>query len=152
MKVVFVCDTLNPGGAEKVITTLSNEFVNRSNEVTILMLSYEAASPFYSINDKIELVFLKDALKRNNFLAKRKALKRIIVSKNPDVVISFLSYVCIYTWLALRRTHIPYIVSERNDPNQRGFIKQFLLNKSFKKSSGCVFQTDDALRWYKKSN
>ena len=51
-------------------------------------------------------------------------------------------------WWALKNIKIPYIVSERNDPNQRGKIKQFLLNKSFKKAVGCVFQTEDAFNWY----
>lgn len=151
MNIVFVCDTMGSGGAERVISTLSNEFVKQGNNVSIIMLSSIAEEPFYKLDGSIKLVFLSSNFdKELSFSKKAKLLKRTILGINPDVVISFISYVCIYTWWALRHTKIPYIVSERNDPNHRGKIKQFLLNQSFKKASGCVFQTEDALKWYGK--
>ena len=148
MRICFVCDTMESGGAERVIATLSNGFVTRGHDVTILMLSHEANSSFYSLDHRIKLLNLPE--KQKAFLKKAKNLKRAILANKPDIVISFLSYVCIYTWWALRRTKIPYVVSERNDPNQRGKIKQYLLNKSFNRASGCVFQTEDAYTWYEK--
>lgn len=148
MKVTFVCDTLGSGGAERVISLLSNNFVSRGYGVSLIMLSNEAGKPFYKLDEKINLIYLNQNGKMS-FSKKAKALKRKILDINPDVVISFLSYVCIYTWWALRHTKIPYIVSERNDPNQRNFLKQKLLNHSFRHASGCVFQTQDALEWYK---
>ena len=151
MKIVFVCDTLGSGGAERVISTLSNEFIHRGHSVSIVMLSKEATEPFYKLESQIPLIYLtKDSNLKLGFLKKAKLLRKILVEKKPDVVISFLSYVCIYTWWALRNTKIPYIVSERNDPNQRQIIKQKLLNMSFKKSCGCVFQTEDSAEWYKR--
>lgn len=151
MNIGFVCDTLSSGGAERVISTLSNEFVRRGHNVFIVMLSKEASKPFYKLESQISLVYLtKDVDLKLNFFKKAKILKHVLTEKKPDVVISFLSYVCIYTWWALRRTKIPYIVSERNDPNQRQIIKQKLLNVSFRKSCGCVFQTEDSANWYKK--
>lgn len=148
---MFVCDTMGSGGAERVISTLSNEFVKNDNDVSIVMLSKNSQEPFYSLDEHIDLCFLTKNISRNlGFLRKAKLLKQHILSNKPDIVISFLSYVCIYTWWALKNTKIPYIVSERNDPNQRGKLKQFLLNKSFKRACGCVFQTEDALNWYGK--
>ncbi len=151
MNIVFVCDTLGSGGAERVISTLSNEFIHRGHSVSIVMLSKEATEPFYKLESQIPLIYLtRDSNLKLGFLKKAKLLRKFLVEKKPDVVISFLSYVCIYTWWALRNTKIPYIVSERNDPNHRGRLKQHLLNKSFKKAKGCVFQTEDALNWYNK--
>lgn len=151
MNIVFVCDTLGSGGAERVISTLSNDFVDRGHSVSIIMLSKEAMEPFYKLESKISLSYLtKDVRSDLGFFKKAKLLRKLLVDKKPDIVISFLSYVCIYTWWALRKTRIPYIVSERNDPNQRQFIKQKLLNRAFKKSNGCVFQTEDSAEWYKK--
>lgn len=138
---------MGSGGAERVIATLSNGFAERGNNVSILMLSNESNGSFYSLSKSIELSNL--GLETGRFLQKAKAIRKYVLNKKPDIVISFLSYVCIYTWWALRTTKIPYIVSERNDPNQRSLLKQFLLNCSFKKASGCVFQTEDALNWYK---
>lgn len=151
MKIVFVCDTMGSGGAERVISTLSNEFVLNNHEVSIVMIGRDSTESFYVLNNNIRLIRLLENQKRKvGVLKKANLLKKCILDINPDVVISFLSYVCIYTWWALKNTKIPYIVSERNDPNQRGFIKQLLLNQSFKKAAGCVFQTEDALSFYKK--
>lgn len=146
MKILFICDTMGSGGAERVIATLSNGFVERGNNVSILMLSNESNGSFYSLNKSIELSNL--GLESGGFLKKAKAIRKYVLNKKPDIVISFLSYVCIYTWWALRPTKIPYIVSERNDPHQRGRLKQYLLNKSFRRAAGCVFQTEDAYKWY----
>lgn len=151
MKILFVCDTLNSGGAERVISTLSNEFIKLGNNVSIVMIGSDAKDSFYPLDSKVGIIPLfKESDHKNGFLNKAKQLKSKITNLQPDIVISFLSYVCIYTWWALRKTNIPYIVSERNDPYHRGRIKQFLLNRSFKKASGCVFQTEDALNWYEK--
>ena len=141
---------MGSGGAERVIATLSNGFAECGNNVSVLMLSNESNGSFYSLSKGIELSSL--GLESGGFLKKAKAIRKYVLNKKPDIVISFLSYVCIYTWWALRHTKIPYIVSERNDPNQRGKLKQYLLNKSFRKASGCVFQTEDAQKWYSKKN
>lgn len=141
---------MGSGGAERVIATLSNGFAERGNNVSILMLSKESNGSFYSLSKGIILSNL--GLENGGFLKKAKAIRKYVLNKKPDIVISFLSYVCIYTWWALRHTKIPYIVSERNDPNQRGKLKQFLLNKSFRRAAGCVFQTEDAQEWYSKKN
>lgn len=151
MKIVFVCDTLGSGGAERVISTVSNEFIKKGHDVAVIMLSSTAGNPFYPLDKRIKLIYLtKDFDRKLGFLKKARLLKEAILLEEPDIVISFLSYVCIYTWWALKNTKIPYICSERNDPNQRSWFKQFLLNKAFNKASGCVFQTSDALEWYKK--
>lgn len=150
MKIMFICDTMGSGGAERVIATLSNGFVERGNNVSILMLSKEAKGSFYNLHAGVKLLNLN--FQSGGFFKKVHAIKNFVASEGPDIVISFLSYVCIYTWWALRHTKIPYIVSERNDPNQRGKLKQFLLNKSFRRAAGCVFQTEDAQEWYLKKN
>lgn len=148
MKIMFVCDTMGSGGAERVIATLSNGFVKNGHNVSILMISSDAKESFYKLDKEISLINLTN--ENLGFFKKAKLLKKTILSNKPDIVISFLSYVCIYTWWALRNTKIPYIVSERNDPNQRQIIKQKLLNMSFRKSCGCVFQTEDSAEWYKR--
>ena len=146
MRIVFLCDTMGSGGAERVISSLSNQFVSSENDVYILMISNVANGSFYFLDNRVDLSVLSK--KKYNFFKKSSLLRKELLKIKPDVVIAFLSHVCIYTWWALRYTNIPYIVSERNDPNQRNILKQFLLNCSFKKSIGCVFQTSDAFKWY----
>lgn len=151
MRIAFVCDTMDSGGAERVISSLANSFASFGHEISIVMLAKRANGSFYELSNSIKLIGLTNVLsKEPSSFKKCRLLKKQITDLNPDIVISFLSYVCIYTWLALRHTKIPYIVSERNDPNSRGKLKQFLLNKAFKKAIGCVFQTNDAKEWYKR--
>lgn len=149
MRITFVCDTMDSGGAERVIATLANSFVSLNHEVYIIMLAKRANGSFYELDKKIILLKLIEN-EEPGFFKKGRLLKKKIIETKPDVVVSFLSYVCIYTWFALRNTKIPYIVSERNNPNSRGKLKQFLLNRSYKKAVGRVFQTTDAKEWYEK--
>lgn len=152
MKIVFVCDTMGSGGAERVISTLSNEFVRLNHDVTIIMASHHLKESFYQLSDDVKLLpLLKEQNNRPRFFKRAKLLKTAIIAEQPDIVISFLSHICIYTWFALKNTKIPYVVSERNDPNQYSSLQKFLLKKTFKKATGCVFQTADALLWYGKS-
>lgn len=152
MKILFVCDTMDSGGAERVIANLSNEFSKMGHEVGIMMISKTAKEPFYILDKSIKLVYLtRDLKKEPCFFKKTKILRKRILGIKPDVVVAFLSYVCIYTWLALRKTDIPFIFSERNDPNHRKKIQQLLLNKAFNRANGCVFQTNDAKEWYGKN-
>lgn len=148
MKILFICDTMGAGGAERVISILANSFSLGGHNVSILMIGNDANGSFYKLSDNIVVDCLSS--EKLGFSKKAKRIKKYVLDKQPSVVISFLSYVCIYVWWALRNTKIPYIVSERNDPNNRSRLKQFLLNKSFKHANGCVFQTEDALNWYKK--
>lgn len=142
---------MDSGGAERVISSLANSFADFGHEVSIIMLAKRAKGSFYELSKSIELKALTNNLSKDpSFIKKTKLLKKEVLKSEPDVVISFLSYVCIYTWLALRFTKIPYFVSERNDPNSRGKVKQFLVNRAYKKAAGCVFQTADAKEWYKK--
>ena len=148
MKIVFTCDTMGSGGAERVISNLSNAFVKKGHDVSIIMVSYGIKKSFYELNENISLIPLLADNNRSHLFKRAKLLKDTIVSKKPDIVLSFLSHVCIYTWWALRNTKIPYIVSERNDPNMHSIIKKILLKKAYKRSAGSVFQTDDAMKWY----
>ena len=54
MKILFVCDTMGSGGAERVISILSNSFSYRNHEVSILMLSSKASEPFYNLDKHIK--------------------------------------------------------------------------------------------------
>ena len=153
MNILFVTYALWDGGSDRVISTLANNMSNKNNRVSILMISANKKESYFPLNDNVHLVaLLEDFKKKPSVFKKKKLIRKAILDINPDIVISFISFVCIYVWLALRKTNIPYIVSERNDPNQRGRIKQFLLNRAFRNANGCVFQTDDAMEWYKRKN
>ena len=154
MRICFTLSSLCSGGAERVAASLCNYFVSQGIDVTIILVSINYNNSFYELNDKINVIPLIKRKKDKIPFFRVKLLRRAILDAKPDIVISFLPHINIYTWLALHKTSIPHICSERNDPKQYGLLYQFLLKIVFKNASGCVFQTSEALKFYKgvKSN
>lgn len=154
-KILITCNSMEAGGAEKVISNISNEFVNQGIKVVIVGVSdYKEANSFYTLDNSINYVSLNSSFKRKpRFLKRVILLKNLIKTENPDVVISFLPHVNVYTWLATMFSKIPFIVSERNDPryDPKNKLLRFLKRISFAAADGCVFQTFEAMNFYKDS-
>lgn len=156
MKILFVIGNLDSGGAEKVISTLANSF-SINHIVEILMISSDKNETFYKINPNIKIVPLLSINKKLSYIKKIKKIREEIISFSPDVVISFLNYVIVYSWLAIRKIkkekNIKFIVSERNDPRRVPsiFLYRKLRNHIFSNADGCVFQTNDANDYFKKT-
>lgn len=149
MKICFTLSSLSAGGAERVATSLANNFVKMGHQVTLLLVSIDHNNSFYEIDNSVDVLPLLKDKKDKKPLRRIKILKRTLLELQPDIVIAFLPHICVYTYYALRNTKIPFICSERNDPNQYSLIYKVLLKKAFKKANGCVFQTSDARKFYK---
>ncbi len=149
MRIVFTVSALYAGGAEKVVTSLANNFAEKGHDVSIVLVSARSKESFHKIDEKISVVPLLENQKHSNSLFRVKILKRCLLDLEPDIVIAFLPHICIYTAFALKNTGIPFICSERNDPHHYSLIYKILLRYAFNKSNGEVFQTEDAMKWYK---
>ena len=156
MRILFTIGNLDAGGAERVVATLANAFSNKNHEIGILMVSTNESKSFYPLNESIELIpLLSD--KDLSISKKKKLLTKKIDEFNPDVVVSFLNYVIMYTYFALKKANnrnIKFVVSERNDPKRvpSSALMRSLRNKIFRKADGCVFQTEGAKSYFKKVN
>lgn len=156
MKILFTIGNLESGGAEKVTATLANNFRDQKHDVAILMISEARSASFYSLKDGVELIPLLSLEKKYSIKEKVTKISQFIESFNPDVVISFLNYVVVYTYFALKhclnRNKICFVVSERNNPKKvpGSFAYRMLRNHIFNKADGCVFQTNDAKSYFKK--
>ena len=149
MHICFTLSSLSCGGAERVAATLSNYFVSQGHKVTLVLVSIDHNNTFYKLDENIDVIPLIKTKKDKKPLRRIKILKNKLLEINPDVVISFLPHICIYAYLALRHTKIPFICSERNDPNKYSSFRKVLLKKAFKSANGCVFQTKDSKQFYK---
>ncbi len=153
-RIMFICDSMKSGGAEKVISTLSNEMYKQGLRVTILgVADLDEPKSFYPLVDGVRYKTLANGSgKRINPFKRVYMLRRAVEDYEPDVVISFLPNANIYTHLALLLTGIPHIVSERNNPyiDPKGKLTRFLKKISFKGADGAVFQTNDAMNFYNK--
>ena len=149
--VVFTCDSMGTGGAEKVIALLANQMSKQGITVTIYGIAdLKLANSFYHL-DNVKYINIADGSgKRINSLKRIVLIRKKILSLKPDIVLSFLPNANIYTWLSLIGTNIPYIVSERNNPfiDPKNKLERVLKIISFKMSSGAVFQTEESRDYY----
>ena len=154
-KIMFCIPSLGSGGAERVVSVLSNKFTERGYSVTVLMLSHlkcqypldkRVTVKCINCDDDMGLSFAK------RFLLRIKKIRNAVKEIMPDFVISFMSETNIDVCFALRGMKIPVIVSERNDPaiDPSSRIKQIMRRFAYRKPDGFVFQTPDAQAYFSK--
>ena len=121
MKILFVIHSLTSGGAQRVMSLLSNDWVKKGHDVSIVTIIGDD-TPFYKLDDSVELIGLnvasesksiKDALFGN--YKRMLAIKGVISESNPDIVIPFMTTTNILTILAAKLAKKPIIVSEHNN-------------------------------------
>lgn len=121
-KMVFVINTLNGGGAERVISNLGNHFHNRDAEV--LMVCLNEANPAYFLAPGIRVLSLLKG-KRNTdifsriYYAIRTFFKLYVLLKKerPACTVSFMTSANLWTGMAAGLLKIPYLISERITPD-----------------------------------
>lgn len=113
--------SLGAGGAERVASTLCNQWASRGDSVTLVQTYLDAATPFYSLHNKVQLIYLSSLVSRTPtrfgmYIARLHALRQLIALKSPDVVVSFLPNVNIIAVLTTVFNKIKLIICERSDP------------------------------------
>lgn len=156
MKIMFVIDAMNKGGAERVISNLSNYFI-KNNEVAIVTI--DGMYSKYALNENIKRYCITDFNTKNNLTYKitklKKRIKNLVKYKkefNPDIVISFLPRSCFYTLFSNFFFKTKTIVSERNDP-RISFKKikyRIMMKLLYPTANGFVFQTSGAKEYFSK--
>ena len=148
-EILIVTGSLRRGGAERVISILSNELVERGWKIHICSVLFSAIG--YEINPQIDIIDLSKEDKNQLIDTPRiiKSLRNTIIRIKPDAVISFMVSINIVTWMATRGLKTRFIPSERNDPSVgRGKIKQWLSCLAYASSYKTVFQTERAKQFY----
>ncbi|MBR1802800.1 MAG: glycosyltransferase family 4 protein [Clostridia bacterium] len=156
MKILFAIDTMTKGGAERVISNLSNYLIEDNKVEILTLLDRECA---YELNEKIKFHSLKISEKKKNIFEKviytlknvKKYIKQI-EQIEPDIIISFLPRSSYYAIIASMKNKIKILVSERNDPNEeyKNAVDRLLMNILYKRATGFIFQTEQAQHYYNK--
>lgn len=125
-KIIFVAQTLNRGGAERVVSLLSQEFERLEYEVKIVLfdnkVKYNHGGIILNIqtpsssNYFIKLVRLFQRVSR---------LKKIFKNEKPDLIFSFMES-CNFASIL---TGYEVVVSIRNNPNKKHNLYQKMLIK-----------------------
>ncbi len=93
-KLIFITNSLESGGAERVMSILANEFVKLGYDISIVSKVHK--SPFYELDPKIKLIYPPNQIHYKNkikTLISRLSIYfdifKIIKSAKPDIVIPF---------------------------------------------------------------
>lgn len=164
-KIVFVSPKNTSGGAERVMTTLANEFSKKLYEV--IFITFDEKSNFYKISNNVKVCRLNAGTDKYSKLVKifllpiiefkrYVKLKKILRIEKPNCLVSFLFTSNIFSTMMCKKLNIPVILSERNDPNSYGKLKRKIMKHFYSKANGFVCQSskmkDYAERNYKLDN
>lgn len=114
MRISFIIGSLEAGGAQRVLILLSEGFVQRGHEVTVLTIN-GVENDAFSLPDSVRRQALNLSTGIQVVLNFPKLRAEIRATK-PDVIVSFIEMTNIITVLATRGLQIPVVVSERSAP------------------------------------
>jgi GalNAc-alpha-(1->4)-GalNAc-alpha-(1->3)-diNAcBac-PP-undecaprenol alpha-1,4-N-acetyl-D-galactosaminyltransferase len=122
MIIHLLTSSLGSGGAERVATTLCNQWVVRGDSVKLVPTYMGISSPFYAVHDGVKQIDLSVLVKRKPtrlglYIARIQALRHLIKTDVPNVIISFLPNVNIIALAATAFSGRKCIICERSDPS-----------------------------------
>ena len=112
-KITFFADSLGNGGAQRVISILTRYYAEARIPVEIVL--YYDSVPFFDTHPDVRITYVQRETQSKNLL-KNIAWLRRYVTKNTDLVVSFLAQFNMIALAATIGTKIPVIVADRNDP------------------------------------
>jgi glycosyltransferase involved in cell wall biosynthesis len=150
---------MNSGGAERVISILSNQLSHKGYDICLVTLT--KGESFYDISPTVKsfnaglMISKKNAIyrlfsKAANLLNAFKFIKNIINQEKPDVIISFLTETnLIAIKLKKHFNHSRLIISERADPRVRNLLVKIMIRKHYQRADYLVCQTQVIADWFK---
>lgn len=146
-KIGFIIGSMKGGGAERVISVLSDKFSNEGYEVSILIL--RGGEIDYNLNKNIKIVSIcEDKNKIKRFFTTIMKLSKYMKKLDCDVYISFCTLENITSCIAKKFTNKKLIISERNAPNKSSKLIKLLKILTYRAADGYVFQTNQAKEYY----
>jgi len=118
--VLLVSGTLAVGGAERVISEMANYWAARGWSTTLATLTSPQVPDFYRVAPTVERCWLDDGAARKSrwalagaMLRRTRALRRLILERRPDAVLSFIDVPNIVTIVSGLGLDCRIVVSER---------------------------------------
>lgn len=155
-KIVFHLNSLEKGGAERVVSNLAGQFVAHGYEVHIA--TEWRGEDEYEIDPRIHRVVVGLTSKQegtnriSQYISRILNLRKFIKKVQPDVVIAFAKKANYRALTATIGTRFPVVISVRATPVG---CYDFLPDKIqipilFRRAAGCVFQTQEQKEFFPK--
>ncbi len=153
-KIIFHLNSLEKGGAERVVSNLAGQFVAHGYEVYIA--TEWQGEDEYEIDPAIHRVNVgltpeqENANRISQFVARRLNLRKYIKKVQPDVVIAFAKKANYRALTATIGTRFPVVISVRATPvGCYDFPADKLqIPVLFRRAAGCVFQTQEQKEFF----
>lgn len=157
MRTIFlVVNSMQTGGAERVAAHLANAWARRGDNVVLVATFSGKGECHYELDSRVRLIYLADLVAgsgRSSFWKRWRALRDLICSMSPRVVVSFLTNVNVMTLLAAAGLKVPVIVSERTNPGgyDPGTALRILRKLTYARASAVVMLAGVGLQWLSKN-
>lgn len=156
-KIAFVVSSFSSGGAERVISNISNVLVEKFE---IIIITSIKSQPFYNLDERINVVACTDEISQSlsifqslklNFLLTRR-IYQILKKEKVSLVIGFITSTNIISTNVAKILGIPCIISERNNPLVEDVQKFWVILRKFVYllSDRIVLQTQGVKKIYEK--
>lgn len=152
-RILLYIDVMYCGGAQRVMAVLANYFDENKYDV-VLVTDFPPTKKEYPLSKTIQRFFLRPN-NNGNIIFKNFSrilnLRKIVKKQSPDVILSFLGRPNLRMLISTIGLKCKKIVSVRNDPNKEYgsyYLKKMLANILFCLADGCIFQTDEASKYF----
>ncbi len=150
-KVLFHLNSLEKGGAERVVCILAGQFCQNGYEV-VIATEWTGADE-YTLPDgvkRIHVGLMKEGGRIYNYLYRVRALRKALKKERPAVVIAFAKKAIYRALTASAGTGIPVILSVRTSPvgNYDHPADRILIPLLYRRAAGAVFQTGQAKSFF----
>ncbi len=156
MNILFLVSSMGPGGAERVAATLANSWISRGYRVTLVVTYSNRGDCAYHLSPGVELIYLADRTQASTSKVLSKmtrlySLRKLIISKTPDTIVSFLTNVNVAAIVASIGLTARVVVSERSYPPQVPIGKSlyFLRRITYPFATCVVMLTTKGMQWVK---
>lgn len=150
MHIAVVTRNMGAGGAERVIAQLLQSWVQHGIRCSLFCV--DPIDPFYTVPNAVNCYNVPHFSEQRYMDKVRKYiyLRKILKKIKPDIVLALPEEIGIYVGLALLRTGIPLVVSERNNPWTMPYkkISRALRRVIYPFVDGFIFQTEQAASFF----
>lgn len=132
MKVLFMVPSLSNGGAERMVCRIASELSN-DNDYSVGILYFFDVGNLYPLSNKVHLINLSkgDEVEYGKIskFDRLIRIRKIIEEYDPDYIVPFLDYVCLYAFIStiFTKYNKRIMCTERNKPNIN-LIRSFVVS------------------------
>ena len=150
MKILFACHGAGNGGAERVITTLANEFYKR--QYSVVLITTKEKYNDYQLENGIKHIRIVVDCKSKVLatISRLRQIRKCVKKERPDCIISFSAITNLRIIISTLFLNIKTIVSERVDPSKHptSRIRRILRILLYPFANRIVFQTEEAMNYF----